>query len=99
MDRMHRRGACTLGRVSETVGVGPHPEPWPPGDHLDPELLRDGDRRNVVDRYRYWSVDAIKADLDARGTRSTSPSRTGSTTATSARWCGPPTPSPPLRCT
>ncbi|MYB28159.1 MAG: RNA methyltransferase [Acidimicrobiaceae bacterium] len=66
MDRMHRRGACTLGSVSETVGVGPHPEPWPPGDHLDPELLAGGDRRNVVDRYRYWSVDAIKADLDAR---------------------------------
>ena len=52
--------------VSEPVGVGPHPEPWPTGDHLDPELLRGGDRRNVIDRYRYWSVDAIKADLDAR---------------------------------
>lgn len=24
-------------------------------------------RRNVLDRYRYWSVEAIKADLDARG--------------------------------
>ena len=55
-----------MGSVSETVGVGPHTEPWPVGEHLDPELLRDGDRRNVVDRYRYWSVDAIKADLDAR---------------------------------
>ena len=55
-----------MGDVSDTVGVGPHPEPWPVGEHLDPELLRDGDRRNVVDRYRYWSVDAIKADLDAR---------------------------------
>ena len=52
--------------VSEEVGVGPHPEPWPGGDHLDPGLLLGGDRRNVVDRYRYWSVDAIKADLDAR---------------------------------
>ena len=52
--------------MSGEVGVGPHPEPWPEGDHLDPELLRDGDRRNVVDRYRYWSVAAIKADLDAR---------------------------------
>jgi tRNA G18 (ribose-2'-O)-methylase SpoU len=29
-------------------------------------LLRDGDRRNVVDRYRYWRVSAIVADLDAR---------------------------------
>ncbi len=52
--------------MSEEIGVGPHSEPWPAGEHLDPELLRDGDRRNVIDRYRYWSVEAIKADLDAR---------------------------------
>ena len=52
--------------MSETVGVGPHREPWPADDRLDPGLLAGGDRRNVVDRYRYWSVDAIKADLDAR---------------------------------
>jgi tRNA G18 (ribose-2'-O)-methylase SpoU len=50
----------------ETVGVGPHPLPWPDDDRLDPDLLRDGDRRNVVDRYRYWRVDAIVADLDTR---------------------------------
>jgi len=48
------------------VGVGPHPEPWPDDARLDHELLRGGDRRNVVDRYRYWSEDAIVADLDAR---------------------------------
>lgn len=48
------------------VGVGPHPEPWPVGDHLDPDLLAHGDRRNVVDRYRYWTIDAIVADLDTR---------------------------------
>jgi tRNA G18 (ribose-2'-O)-methylase SpoU len=48
------------------VGVGPHPLPWPDDPRLDPELLRDGDRRNVVDRYRYWRVDAIVADLDTR---------------------------------
>ena len=52
--------------MSDEVGVGPHPEPWPEGDHLDPALIRVGDRRNVVDRYRYWSVEAITADLDAR---------------------------------
>ena len=52
--------------MSEEVGVGPHPEPWPSDDHLDHDLLLDGDRRNVIDRYRYWSVEAIKADLDAR---------------------------------
>jgi len=49
-----------------TVGVGPHPEPWPEGAHFDPELLADGDRRNVVDAYRYWSREAIVADLDTR---------------------------------
>jgi len=59
--------------VPESVGVGP----WPGGDtvhreavaadpRLDPQLLREGDRRNVVDRYRYWRLDAIVADLDQR---------------------------------
>ena len=48
------------------VGVGPHPRPWPDDPRLDPDLLAEGDRRNVVDRYRYWRVDAIVADLDAR---------------------------------
>jgi tRNA G18 (ribose-2'-O)-methylase SpoU len=48
------------------VGVGPHPQPWPDGGHLDPALLAGGDRRNVVDGYRYWRVEAIVADLDRR---------------------------------
>jgi tRNA G18 (ribose-2'-O)-methylase SpoU len=48
------------------VGVGPHPQPWPDDPRLDPDLLARGDRRNVVDRYRYWRVDAIVADLDHR---------------------------------
>jgi len=47
-------------------GVGPWAGEWPVGDHYDPELLRDGDRRNVIDRYRYWSLEAIVADLDLR---------------------------------
>lgn len=46
------------------VGVGPHPEPWPDDPRLDPALLAAGDRRNVADRYRYWRVEAIVADLD-----------------------------------
>jgi len=46
--------------------VGPHPAPWPEDPRLDPALLAAGDRRNVADRYRYWSVEAIVADLDAR---------------------------------
>jgi tRNA G18 (ribose-2'-O)-methylase SpoU len=48
------------------IGVGPHPLPWPDDDRLDPELLAAGDRRNVVDRYRYWHLEAIVADLDQR---------------------------------
>lgn len=51
----------------ETVpGVGPHPHPWPEDPRLDPELLAGGDRRNVVDRYRYWRLEAVAADLRAR---------------------------------
>ncbi len=41
-------------------------EPVPDDDRYDPELLAHGDRRNVVDRYRYWTVEAIVADLDTR---------------------------------
>lgn len=51
------------------VGVGPWPggpDAWPDDPRLDPALLRDGDRRNVVDRYRYWTMEAIVADLDTR---------------------------------
>jgi tRNA G18 (ribose-2'-O)-methylase SpoU len=48
------------------VGVGPWQGPWPDDDRFDPELLRSGDRRNVVDRYRYWRLEAIVADLDRR---------------------------------
>ena len=59
-------GAAPGDGSTPTVGVGPHPDPWPDDDRLDPELLAAGDRRNVVDRYRYWSVEAIVADLDAR---------------------------------
>jgi tRNA G18 (ribose-2'-O)-methylase SpoU len=48
------------------VGVGPWVGPTPDGDQWDPDLLRDGDRRNVADRYRYWRMDAVVADLDTR---------------------------------
>ena len=48
------------------MGVGPWEGPWPQDARYDPELLRDGDRRNVVDGYRYWTVEAIRADLDTR---------------------------------
>jgi tRNA G18 (ribose-2'-O)-methylase SpoU len=46
--------------------MGPWEGPWPDDPRYDPELLAHGDRRNVVDRYRYWTVEAIVADLDER---------------------------------
>ncbi|QUQ70184.1 TrmH family RNA methyltransferase [Kutzneria sp. CA-103260] len=48
------------------VGVGPWPGPWPDDDRYDPDLLAEGDRRNVVDHYRYWRREEIVADLDRR---------------------------------
>jgi tRNA G18 (ribose-2'-O)-methylase SpoU len=48
------------------VGVGPWVGDWPQDPRYDPELLAHGDARNVVDRYRYWSTEAIVADLDTR---------------------------------
>jgi tRNA G18 (ribose-2'-O)-methylase SpoU len=49
--------------------VGPWPggqAAWPAGPEYDRELLAHGDARNVIDRYRYWTMEAIVADLDAR---------------------------------
>ncbi|GGK30407.1 RNA methyltransferase [Pilimelia terevasa] len=51
---------------ADGVGVGPWPGPPPADPRLDPALLAAGDRRNVVDRYRYWRHEAIVADLDSR---------------------------------
>lgn len=51
-----------------TSGVGPWPggrDDWPTDEQYDPELLERGDTRNVIDRYRYWRMEAIVADLDA----------------------------------
>ncbi|MDO5627121.1 MAG: TrmH family RNA methyltransferase [Mobilicoccus sp.] len=51
------------------IGVGPWAGEWPSGGdawRYDPELLAEGDRRNVLDRYRYWRHEAIVADLDTR---------------------------------
>jgi tRNA G18 (ribose-2'-O)-methylase SpoU len=47
-----------------TNGVGPWRGELPQGSQWDPELLANGDSRNVIDRYRYWSMEAIVADLD-----------------------------------
>src|SRR5690606_22131154 len=66
-------GATTLTATPEVseeeVGVGPWPggpQAWPRDPRLDPELLAEGDRRNVVDEYRYWRLEAIVEDIDAR---------------------------------
>jgi tRNA G18 (ribose-2'-O)-methylase SpoU len=48
----------------EPIGVGPWQGPWPDDPRYDPELLARGDARNVVDQYRYWTRDAIVADID-----------------------------------
>ena len=51
------------------VGVGPWPGgrgAWPDDPRYDPALLEAGDRRNVVDRFRYWRVEAVRAELASR---------------------------------
>ena len=47
-------------------GVGPWEGELPDDPWYDPALLRDGDTRNVVDAYRYWTREAIIADIDKR---------------------------------
>ncbi len=59
-------GTGTPREDQPRVGVGPHPEPWPEDDRLDPVLLAEGDRRNVVDEFRYWRHEAIVEELDRR---------------------------------
>ncbi|MGQ1838902.1 TrmH family RNA methyltransferase [Kocuria turfanensis] len=58
--------AAEAAAAGPAVGVGPWEGPWPEGAQWDPELLAHGDRRNVVDGYRYWTMEAIVADLDTR---------------------------------
>ena len=54
------------GEFYQVVGVGPHSKPWPTDNHFDQALLEHGDRRNVLDKYRYWKVEAIVAELDTK---------------------------------
>lgn len=49
-----------------TWGVGPWVGTWPTETHFDPELLANGDTRNVLDHFRYWKMEAIIAELDSR---------------------------------
>jgi len=71
MPSSHEPAPATTGPFGadgdpDRVGVGAHPDPWPDDPRFDPELLAGGDRRNVVDRYRYWRRESIIADLDTR---------------------------------
>ena len=66
MEREERAPYDPMPHGPPEVGVGPWEGPWPEGEEYDAALLAEGDRRNVVDRYRYWSVEAIVADLDTR---------------------------------
>jgi tRNA G18 (ribose-2'-O)-methylase SpoU len=59
-------GSYSYGMDEPKVGVGPHPRPWPDDPRLDLQLLAHGDRRNVLDQYRYWTREAIVADLDTK---------------------------------
>ncbi|MGV9858807.1 TrmH family RNA methyltransferase [Gordonia sp. NPDC003425] len=60
----------TEWQAGAPVGVGPwadeHDGPPPDDPRYDPTLLAEGDTRNVVDAYRYWTREAIVADIDAR---------------------------------
>lgn len=37
-----------------------------PNNQIDNSLLQNGDTRNVIDKYRNWTVEAIKTDLYSR---------------------------------
>ncbi len=67
--RMPRLGDVNTDKPhpeATTWGVGPWQGEWPTDVHFDPELLEKGDSRNVVDKYRYWTMDAIVEDLNTR---------------------------------
>jgi tRNA G18 (ribose-2'-O)-methylase SpoU len=66
MEEQERAPYDPMPHGQPEVGVGPWPGEWPDDERYDPELLAHGDRRNVVDRYRYWRLEAIVADLDTR---------------------------------
>ena len=69
-DALDAPGALGAPSAGPGPGVGPWPggrEAWPTGEdalRYDPELLEHGDTRNVIDRYRYWTMEAIVADID-----------------------------------
>ena len=52
--------------MQENKGIGAHPKPWPKDSIYDKELLEKGDSRNVIDEYRYMTVEAIKSDMQKK---------------------------------
>lgn len=68
-------GEPTFREIGVGAWIQEHPNQPRPDDpespnydsRYDTELLDNGDRRNVLDCYRYWSVEAIRMDLDNRG--------------------------------
>ncbi len=52
----------STGTRASVPGTGELPD----DPRYDAELLRHGDSRNVVDAYRYWTREAIIADIDRR---------------------------------
>jgi tRNA G18 (ribose-2'-O)-methylase SpoU len=64
----HEPGPTEWGVAADGVGpwVGAGKGDLPDDPRYDPALLRDGDTRNVVDAYRYWTREAIIADIDKR---------------------------------
>lgn len=61
-ENMHENASHEL----TTWGVGPWQGELPTEDFYDQELLKNGDTRNVLDKYRYWKMESIVADLDVR---------------------------------
>lgn len=62
---MSEEGLFTPSHELSTAGVGPWVGAYPEESHYDRDLLEHGDTRNVLDRYRYWKMEAIVADLDS----------------------------------
>ncbi|CKP40023.1 RNA methyltransferase [Mycobacterium tuberculosis] len=82
-----------------TGGVGPWAGDLPDDPRYDPVLLRDGDARNVVDAYRYWTREAIIADIDTRRHPLHVAIENFGHDANIGSWCAPPMHSPCTPCT
>ena len=55
-----------MSNMSISKGVGPHSKPYPTGEEFDVQLLMKGDSRNVIDEYRYKTIEHIQDDMRSR---------------------------------